>query len=141
MDDVPKELFDEVHDLALGIVNATMANDEAVAESVYLRLRELYQTKMENGEVHPFLTETLADFTLDTTEAIRLFKEAIAQCESFPKEPIHSKMLSLAETLVERARFEEAEAYLVAARQPALNCEDWDALKQIASLLEKTAKS
>src|SRR5688500_9232294 len=51
MDDMPKELFDEIYDLTLAIVNAGSVGDDAVAESVRLRMRELYDAKVKEGEV------------------------------------------------------------------------------------------
>jgi hypothetical protein len=140
MDDFPKDLLDEIHDLGLAIVNAGGVGDDAVAESVYLRLRELYDIRMSNAQGHPFLTEIVAGFTLDNVERIQLFKESIRQCAAFPNEPVHTKELSLAETLLEIARFEEAEAYLVAAREHALSSGDAEALKEIAVLLRNVQK-
>jgi hypothetical protein len=137
MSDLPQDLCEEVHDLALGIVNSSTADDEPLRQFYYQKLVELYETRMEAKRGHPFLTEALADFTTENPERARLYKLAIEQSAEIPTEPLYSKMLSLAETLLEMKRSEEAEAYLVAAKQDAAQHQDSEALQEIESLLRK----
>jgi hypothetical protein len=138
MAQMPKELFEEVWEVALAIVNAGSVGEEAVAESAYQRLRELYDVGVAKGEVYAHLTEIVADFTVDdNAERVRLFKEAIAQAAGDPEEPLYTKMFSLAETLLEVGRVEEAEAYLVSARADAEARGDGEAARESEKLLGK----
>jgi thioredoxin-like negative regulator of GroEL len=138
--EIPKELFDEISEIALTIVNAGSIGDDAVAESAYIRLRELHEKITRVGQVYPFFTEVLGDFTRDNAESVRLFKQAIEQSISDSSEPLHTKMFSLAETLIEMGRVEEAEAYLVAARPHASKHGDSEALEDIDHLLRRIAQ-
>lgn len=82
-------------------------------------LRCYFEEVAASGESHPFVTEALADYTRETTEAIRLYRLALSQSKGFPNEPLHTKMISLAERLIELGEREEAEAYLRDGRAEA----------------------
>ena len=56
----------------------------------------------------PFLTETLADFSDDLDDAIRLYRLALEQSAAFPGEPTHTKRQGLAECLLEDGSIAEA---------------------------------
>ena len=52
------------------------------------------------------------------------YELALEQARRFPGEPLHTKMISLAERLVELGQFERAEAYLRDGRAEAVRCEE-----------------
>ena len=76
------------------------------------------------SQTHPLLTEAVADYTDDTAEAVRLYELALAQAQTIPDEPTHTKMISLAERLIELGRKEQAEAYLRDGRAEAARRND-----------------
>jgi len=129
MSNVPPDIRDRVYDLALAITNASEAGDDVLRDSLTQTLRAFYEEQVTLGRSHPFLTETLADYTSinDPTEAVGLYQLAIEQERAFPDEPMHTKMICLAEHLIELGRLELAEAYLRDERAEAvrLNDEFW----------------
>jgi hypothetical protein len=120
MSDIPSEIYQRVHELALAITNASEAGDEILSASCCLALRALFDELTASGRCHPFLTEAVADYTDDLAEAVRLYELALQQSRQFPDEPRHTKMISLAELLLELGRREQAEAYLHDGRAEAL---------------------
>src|SRR5687767_10285786 len=112
MDNIPPVLYERVHELALAITNASEARDDAIYNSLCESLRSFYHEQAGSGRSHPFLTETMADYTEDAVEAARLYELALEQARTFPNEPTHTKMISLAHQLIELGRREQAEAYL-----------------------------
>src|SRR6266850_6059086 len=120
MRNIPPDVYERVHELALAIVNASEAGDDALHDSHCQALRAYFDEQLSVGRSHPFLTEALADYTDDTAEAIRLYELALDQARGFPDEPTHTKMISLAEQLIELGRREQAEAYLRDGRAEAV---------------------
>jgi hypothetical protein len=45
-------------------------------------LLAFYEDQRKQGTLHPFVVESLADYTEDRTEAIALYREALALSES-----------------------------------------------------------
>src|SRR5436190_11295170 len=109
MREVPPDIYERVRELALGMVNATGAGDEALCASLYEQLLAYYQEQTSVGRYEPFLTEALADQTLDAAAAIRYYELSLEQAKQFPGEPVHTKMISLGEELVDIGHIERAE--------------------------------
>jgi tetratricopeptide (TPR) repeat protein len=114
---IPKEVYDRVAELACGMTNATFAEDGVLHGSLYRQLRAFYQAHARKGDLHPFIVESLADYTADRQEALRLYREALAISE--PDEPRHTILISMAERLIEVGQREQAEASLREARAEA----------------------
>lgn len=136
MSNIPPDLYERVLELALAITNSVLAGDEVLSNAHTLQLREYYEEQAGLGKSHPFLTETLADFTDDPTEAVRLYQLSIQQVPKFPDEPIHTKQISLARTLIEAGKMEQAEAYLRDGREAAAHCKDAEWIATADSLLQ-----
>jgi len=124
MSDIPPDIYDRVRELALGMVNATGADDDALHESLYQQLLAYYEEQTKLGRSEPFLTEAVADYTPDGAAAVRYYELSLEQARRFPGEPLHTKMISLAERLIELGQFERAEAYLRDGRAEAAQWED-----------------
>ncbi|MCU0784720.1 MAG: hypothetical protein MUF81_11885 [Verrucomicrobia bacterium] len=62
---VPPDSYEHVGELAADITNATPADDHGLAESLYQRLHVYHEEQLAAGCSHPFLVETLADYTDD----------------------------------------------------------------------------
>lgn len=129
---VPPDLYDRVSDLAVAITNASEFSDDAAYETGVGELRALFQEHARQGNPHPFLTETLADYTRDLKEAIALYRVALEQCVAFDEEPTHTKHISLAERLVEAGEVEGAREHLALGREAARRAGDKEAIDHAA---------
>ena len=138
MSSIPPNIYERVHELAVTIVNASGTGDDTLYDSLCQTLRAYYDEQASLGRSHPFLTEAMADYTDDAAEVVRLYKLSLEQARAFPDEPTHTKMISLAQKLIELGRREEAEAYLRDGRAEAVRrgdtfwIEDADRLCQSA---------
>jgi hypothetical protein len=124
MRDVPPDIYERVRELALGMVNATGVGDETLRASLYEQLLAYYEQQARQGRSDPFLTEIVADETMEPATAIRYYELSLEQARQFPGEPLHTKMISLAQELMEVGQVERAEAYLVDGRAEAMRCQD-----------------
>lgn len=135
MSNIPPDIYERVCELALEITNSSEAEDDVLNACACLRLRAFYEEQSVLGRSHPFLTEAMADFTDDDIEAIRLYKLALDQSKVLPDEPTHTKMISLAERLLELGHGEQAEAYLRDGRAEAVRRGDEFWIKDADRLL------
>ena len=120
MNSIPPDIYERVHELAVAIVNASGADDEALSDSLCQTLRAYYEEQTSSGRSHPFLTEAMADYTDDAAQAARLYELSLEQARAFPDEPTHTKMISLAEQFIELGRTGLAEAHLRDGRAEAV---------------------
>lgn len=138
----PQELYDVVLELTTAIVqpvHGTSDMDLTMASEAQTRLAALYEARLALGKPDPFLTETMADFTTDLNEAVRLYRLAIEQCSQFPDEPIHTKRHGLVERLFELGHTAEAEEELVRARREAFAAGDVDVIRDLDAISQQTA--
>ena len=139
MSSIPADIYRRVHELAVAITNASEAGDDALHDSLCLTLRAFYDEQASLGRSHPFLTEAMADYTDDGAEAVRLYQLALEQARTLSDEPTHTKMISLAQQLVELGHREEAEAYLRDGRAEAVRREDTFWIEDADRLLQELA--
>ena len=135
---IPKLLYDEVLELATLIAqpNASPVEnvDQAAASRAFGRLLEIYRRQESSGVADPFLTETVADFTEECGEAVRLYELALSQASTFPGEPVATKHVGLARRLHEMGRKSEALEHLILARQAAFAERATDVLQELNEL-------
>lgn len=95
--------WDRVKNAAHPVLEATLADDDAVSDSMFIGLRETLQELRRKYGEHPVLLETEADFCSDPDDSIRLYAEAlsIAQKHSLPTVSI---CLSYARALIDNNR-------------------------------------
>jgi len=74
---IPPDIHERVADLAAEIVNAGQSGDRRTSWSLYEELRSYCEAVAAAGRDHPFLWETLADFTGDDQAAIALYQRAL----------------------------------------------------------------
>jgi len=134
---IPPDIYERVRELALAIVNATEAGDEVLMDVQYRNLRAYWDTQASLGRSHPFLTEALADFTEEPVEAVALYELALALAQTHSGEPTYTKMISLAERLIELGRLEQAEACLRDGRAEAIRCRDQHWINDAEELLKQ----
>lgn len=140
---VPTALYQEVLDLTTRIAQpfATPVEnvDEPAAAAALLELEALFQRCESAGTPDPFLTESLADFTSNDTEAIRLYRLALEQSAQFSGEPTHTKHLGLAERLHSAGHTAEAREQLLLARRDAFAAGDATVMDQLDELAKQLA--
>ncbi len=141
MSNIPQDIYERVHELAVAIVNASGAGDEALHDSLCQTLRAYYDEQAATGRSHPFLTEAMADYTGDAAEAARLYELALDQASAFSDEPTHTKMIALAGKLIELGRTEQAEAYLRDGRAEAVRRGDTFWIEDAERLLQEWGSS
>jgi hypothetical protein len=139
MSSIPPDIYERVHELAVTLVNASGAGDDARYDSHCQTLRGYYDEQSSLGRSHPFLTEAMADYTDDATEAVRLYELSLEQARAFPDEPTHTKMISLAQQFIELGRTEQAEAYLRDGRAEAVRRGDTFWIEDADRLLQQLA--
>jgi len=87
--------------LAGEIVNASYADDAAVADSKLFDMRDLLEELRGRHGEHPILLETEADYCHDEQESLRLYREALRLAID-NQLPIASICLSLARALIDK---------------------------------------
>jgi hypothetical protein len=110
--------------------------DEIRASNALAELLALFNRRELSGDSDPFLTETLADFTDNKAEAIRLYDLALHQCAAFPGEATISKRIGLARALIESGRIIDARAQIEIARREAFAERDSEALEELEELAD-----
>lgn len=138
MREVPRELWGEVFDLVTEVLLSDAARDTERFSKAFIALRALYARQEALGKPDPALTEALADYTDDTTEAAALYRIAIAQSASYPDEPTHTKRICLASRLIDLGDIAEARSELALGRADAERLKDAEYVKfadQLASQL------
>jgi hypothetical protein len=83
------------------------------------------------GRSHSFRTETVADYTADASSASSYYNLALRQFLSCRPEPMHSKLASLAEHLIELGRHEEAQECLRGCDEASLSVADAALTRQL----------
>jgi hypothetical protein len=77
MTNIPDDMYQHVFALATGLVHASEAGDTKDIWRLYEELRRYCESESASGREHPFLWETLADFTLDDQVATALYLRAL----------------------------------------------------------------
>lgn len=135
MSQIPPEMYERVRELALAITNATLADDDALADSHFHQLLAYHEEMQRAGTSHPFLLETLADYTDDDREALRIYQRALVMSREWgQEEPTQTILVGMAERWLELGNEELVEACLRSAYDEAFSRGDADVLKEIEEL-------
>jgi hypothetical protein len=140
MSTIPPDIYEHVGELAAGITNATLADDRALSKSLYQRLHLYHEEQIAAGRNHPFITETLADYTDDPLQAIHYYKQALGMSRHMTSDELtHTILIGIGTRLIEMGQCEQAEAFIRDARTEALRRGDTDSVKDANKLLEGAA--
>jgi hypothetical protein len=135
---IPPEMHERVLDMACQITNAALADDTALREAHYLSLLEYFEAQTDAGQGHPFLTETVADYTDDPVAALRYYQLALEQSHKLGvTEPMQTILIGIAEKLLELGMPEQAEARLHDGRKEAIRRNDEFAIAEADRLLKE----
>lgn len=132
---VPKEMYERVLDLALGIANSRLGGDDRGARGYYRRLCFYCREQESLGRRHPFLLETIADFSRSRATAIKLYHSALRLSRRMG-EPQHTILLSLGRLHLEHGNRRAARRCLRAAEREASSHQDRDDAAEARALLE-----
>jgi tetratricopeptide (TPR) repeat protein len=133
---ISEGIYDQVMELVHDIVDATYAEDSGLIAKTHEALRRYCVKQMMRGENHPFIPETLADFTEDHETAIRLYKQALELAERTQNQT-HSILLSLAERYRELGLASEEKTCLEAAYKDAVSMGDEEDIEKAETLLKE----
>jgi HD-GYP domain-containing protein (c-di-GMP phosphodiesterase class II) len=139
MREVPRELWGEVFDLVTEVLLSDAAGDTERFAKAFTALRALYARQEALGKPEPALTEALADYTDDATEAAALYRVAIAQSASYSDEPTHTKRICLASRLIDLGDIAEARSELALGRADAERLKDAEYVELADQLLAHLA--
>jgi hypothetical protein len=135
---IPPDIYERVSELALSITNATMADDDALCKSFYQQLLDYSSEQSLAGRSHPFLLETLADYTDDPAQALGFYKQALALSRHMTSdEPTQTILIGIGARLIELGRREQAEAYLRDGRAEAVKRTDTFGIEEADRLLSE----
>jgi hypothetical protein len=101
-------------------------------------LRASYQLNRFTGNLNPHELEALADYTPDASEAVALYREAIALNERH-QEPTYTQRIWMAARLIELGDNAEARRQLIAGRAEAERLRGNGAVAYADELLAKLA--
>lgn len=133
---IPEDIYGRVLDLATSLTDASGAGDTKFYWSLYGELREFCEGASESGRDHPFLWETLADFTTDDCAAIPLYVKALA-IASDPGAASYraSIQLAMAERYKDMGDAALARKFAVAANEEAKALDDLELRRDISEFL------
>lgn len=138
MSTIPPDVYEYVGDLAAGITNAGLVDDPALAELLYLQLQAYHEEQLAAGCSHPFIIETLADYTHDPAQAIGYYQQALTMSrEMTSDEPTHTILIGIGERLIGMRQREQAEAFLRDGRAEAVRRGDTDWVQAADESLQK----
>lgn len=74
---LPQDLYESVLSLSIVLTNTRLEKDVQAQWRAYEALQQFCEKAAGNGRNHPFLWETLADFTIDNRVAIALYQRSL----------------------------------------------------------------
>jgi hypothetical protein len=133
---LPNHMHERVLDLAADLVNASAQDDTRAKWRLYGELRDFCEREAESGGDHPFLWESLADFTSDDRIAIGFYLRALALAEQLGAlEYCASIRLALARRHVSVGEIPVACEHALKADRLARDLDDLDMRRDISQFL------
>ena len=140
MSTIPPDVREQVQEFALEHTNAFLADDHSLAASLYERFLAYHEEQLAVGRSHPFIVETLADYTQDHAQSVRYYKQALTMSRQMASdEPTHTILIGIGARLIELGRREQAEAFIRDGRAEAVRREDSFFIEEADRLLNETA--
>ncbi len=135
---VPKDIFHHIFEISSKLVNATYAEDMKSYWDAYNELRLYCEAESNSGRNHPFLWETLADFTYDPRAAINLYMEALNQATRLEMAEYKASIqIALAERFQEMGERKQAMKFALEANETAKGLDDLDLRRKISEFILK----
>ena len=128
-------LYDEVHQLAVDVVNASESGDFRSEWHALELLRDLCEENAENDKNHPLQWETLADFTSDKQIALSYYEKALARANELRLDDYSaSALFEIAKLHLELGNISLALEFGHRANTKAKSIEDLELRKEISEL-------
>ena len=133
---IPEDIYERILDLATSLTNASEAGDTKFYWNLYGELRKFCEGESESGRDHPFLWETLADFTSDDRAAITLYAKALASANDPAAAGDRASIqLAMAERYRDLGDPALARKFAVAANEEAKALDDLELRRSISEFL------
>ncbi|ABC28873.1 conserved hypothetical protein [Hahella chejuensis KCTC 2396] len=128
--------FDEIHQLALDIVNASAEGDTKALWRSYQELRALCENNEFTPRNHPFQWEALADFTCDNQQALKIYRKALQfATEQNLVDYAASITFAMGSRLYDDGELDAARELLLQANELAKSTNDLELRREISVLL------
>jgi hypothetical protein len=139
--DVPRDIYDRVFDLATALTEARERTDTRRGWALYSELKGYCEAQERAGVAHPFLWETLADYTDDDTVATALYMKALKQAQAPARAAYRASIqFALAERHKTLGNSDLAYKYALAANEEAKGLDDLELRRSISEFLLSEAK-
>lgn len=133
---VPDDIHERVLGLTTDILNTWEPDYKRARWRIYGELRDYCESVAITGRDHPFLWETLADFTVDDRTAIDIYARALALAiASGASEYEASILFALAERHSNLGEVSVAYDYAFQANERAMRTDDLDLRRDISQFL------
>lgn len=134
--EIPQDVYDHVVGVATEMANASSHGDTRSQWRLHDQLRQYCDALAVEGRDHPFLWETLGDFTSDSGVAISYYERALRQAQQLGLvEGEASILLELARRHVDLAEPERAYDFALRADAAARQTDDLDLRREISQFL------
>jgi len=129
-------LYDEVHQMALDIVNASVSENTKLKWATYEKLKLLCEANENTKNDHPIQWEALADFTDNDAQAIIIYRKALSCAESLNlNEYAASINLAMAERCQDSGQSDTAFELAKKANELAKSTNNLELRQQISEFL------
>lgn len=133
---IPNDIYAIVLDLATKLTDAREAGHTKRFWEQYNQLRKFCDAQESHGVMHPFLWETLADYTDDDSAAIPLYEKALKAAQAIcDADYLSSIQFALAERHQVMGNSDLAYQYALAANQTVKNVDDVELRRNISEFL------
>jgi hypothetical protein len=138
---IPQDIYDSVFDLATKLASSRESGDTKAFWAHYNELSQYCEAQRAAGGDHPFLWETLADFTDDDRAAIDLYKSALAEAREPDAGAYRASIqLALAERYRAMGNADLAYKYASEANEEAKASGDLELRRTISEFLLEKAR-
>ena len=131
---IPDDMYERVFGLAIGMTNASEVGDTKTYWQLYGELGVYCDAEVERD--HPFLWETLADFTTDDRASVALYLKALEKAKLLSTAEYEASILfALAERYQSVGNAELAHRYALEAKEKAKVLDDLALRRDISEFL------
>jgi hypothetical protein len=139
---IPDDIYYRVLDIATSLVNSSESFDRKEQWAQYNELREICETEAASGRAHPFLFETLADFTDDPQMAISLYSKGLEVASQGEATAYRASInFALAERFRDIGDAKLAYEHALRADEEAKHLDDLDLRRKISQFLLHESKN
>ncbi|MFS2033039.1 hypothetical protein ACEN8I_03345 [Polaromonas sp. CT11-55] len=139
---IPEDMYSHVFELSTQLMNASKSEDLKSYWRFYDELRLYCEEESKSGRDHPFLWETLADFTNDNGVAVALYEKALDLANRSNAVGYQASIqIALAERFKDIGDTKQALKYALEANTNAKGLDDLDLRRQISEFLLSESKN